>query len=197
MEGTNSAQQPGPQSITICLREVNEGQPGAEERLYELVYHHLHKMAGQKMRRERPSHTLQATALANEAYIRLVRAIRSTPWQNRNHFYATCALAMRNILIDHARKVRIETIHIDLMPGLVFDKQRSEWLMAFDESLNRLTRFDPRGAKIVELSYFMGLNQEEMAELFEVSTRTVKRDLAACLRWIRRDMTGTTQGNIA
>lgn len=191
MEGTNPAEQSEPKSITICLREVNRGGPGAEERLFDLVYNHLRKMAGQKIRGERPGHTLQATALANEAYTRLVRTIHNTPWKNRNHFYATCARAMRNILIDHARKVKIETIDIDLMPGIAFSCQRSEWLMSFDESLNRLASFDPRGAQIVEMTYFMGMTGSEVAELLQVSVKTVRRDLASCTMWIGRDIGST------
>jgi RNA polymerase sigma-70 factor (ECF subfamily) len=175
-------------SVTICLKEVNQGRPGAEERLLSLVYDRLRDLAGHRMRRERPEHTLQPTALANEAYIRLLRAIRETPWKDRSHFYATCAVAMRNILIDYARKRRVEGIDIELMPGIAFTSQRSDWLIAFDESLDRLAKFDPRGAQIVELTYFTGLTHKETAELFHISTRTVKRDLSSCMMWIGRDM---------
>jgi RNA polymerase sigma factor (TIGR02999 family) len=175
-------------SVTICLKEVNEGRPGAEDRLLSLVYDRLRHLAGHKMRRERPEHTLQPTALANEAYIRLLRAIRETPWKDRSHFYATCAMTMRNILIDYARKRRMERVDIELVPGVAFTQQRSDWLIAFDESLDRLARFDARGAQIVQLTYFTGLTHKETAELLKLSTRTVKRDLSFCLMWIRRDM---------
>ena len=175
-------------SVTICLKDVHEGRAGAEERLFALVYDRLRDLAGQRMRCERPAHTLQPTALANEAYIRLLRAVRETPWKDRSHFYATCAVAMRNILIDYARKRRGQRIDIELMPGIAFTLQRSEWLMSFDNSLTRLASFDPRGAQIVQLTYFVGLTHRETADLFHISTRTVKRDLASCMMWIGRDM---------
>jgi RNA polymerase sigma factor (TIGR02999 family) len=176
------------EGITVCLGDVSQGRPGAEERLFGMVYNHLRRMAGQRMRGERPGHTLEATALANEVYMRLVRTIRTTPWKDRSHFYATCALTMRNILIDHARKGKIEKVDIDLMPGVALTHQRSEWLMSFDETVSRLALFDPRGARIVELAFFMGLTHKEMADLLGVSTRTVRRDLDSCMLWIGREM---------
>jgi RNA polymerase sigma-70 factor, ECF subfamily len=188
MEAVRGAEHGEPENITLFLRQVYEGRPGAEERLFELVYDHLRKLAAQKMRRERPEHTLQATALANEAYTRLVRAIRNTPWKDRSHFYATCAITMRNILIDYARKGRMEKVDLELMPGVVFSRQRSEWLISFDESLNRLAAFDQRGAQIVEMTFLVGLTHKEVAELLRISTRTVRRDLASCMMWISRNM---------
>jgi RNA polymerase sigma factor (TIGR02999 family) len=177
-----------PEGITICLREVHDGRPGAEDRLFDLVYNQLRRMAGQKMRGERPDHTLQATALANETYTRLVNSIRATPWKDRGHFYSTCALIMRHILIDHARKGRMERVDIDLMPGVALTRQRSEWLMSFDESLSRLALIDPRGARIVEMTYFVGFNRKDVAEALQISTKTVQRDLDSCMRWISREM---------
>jgi DNA-directed RNA polymerase specialized sigma24 family protein len=100
---------------------------------------------------------------------------------------------MRHILIDHARKSRMEKIDIELMPGVALTRQRSEWLMAFDESLHRLAAFDRRGAKIVELTYFVGLNRKDLAELFQISVKTVQRDLDSCMRWITREMGVTNE----
>jgi RNA polymerase sigma factor (TIGR02999 family) len=178
--------------VTVCLQQVNEGQPGAEERLFGMVYNHLRRMAGQRMRREQAGHSLQATALANEVYIRIVRLLREGKLNDRNHLYAVCAQTMRNILIDHARKGKMEKVDIDLMPGVALTRQRAEWLMDFDESLERLSQFDPRGAKIVELAFFAGLSQLEIAEATGVSTRTIRRDLDSCMLWIRRNMTDKT-----
>jgi RNA polymerase sigma factor (sigma-70 family) len=95
---------------------------------------------------------------------------------------------MRRILIDHARKAKIEKIEIEFMPGLAISQQRSEWLMALDVSLSRLADFDPRGARIVEMTFFVGLTQSEVAEVLDISTRTVRRDLASCILWISKDM---------
>ena len=177
-----------PGQITVCLKQVHEGDAGAEERLFNMVYDQLRRLARQKMSRERPGHILQPTALANETYTRLIRTVRNTPWNDRHHFFSSCATAMRNILVDHARKGRMEQVDIELMPGIALTRQRSEWLMAFDESLSRLATFDPRGAQIVNLTYFVGLSHQEVADLFQISTRTVKRDLESCLRWIRGHM---------
>lgn len=178
----------GSEPITVCLHQVSAGVPGAEERLFALVYQQLRKMAGLRMTRERSDHTLQATALANETYLRLIRTIRCTSWKDRAHFYASCALAMRNILIDHARRGKMQKVEIDLMPGIALSYQRSAWLIAFDEALSRLAAFDPRGARAIELTYFIGLTRDEVAEVVGVNKRTVQRDLDSGMRWIRREL---------
>lgn len=178
------------QHVTRYLRELQDRVPGAEDRLLQLVYERLRKMAGYRMRMERRDHTLQATALVNEVCLRLIRAAGSVEWRDSDHFYATCARMMRNILIDYARKKKVAGIEVELLPGVALTLQRSEWLISLDESLERLSRFDPRGAKIVELKVILGMTEAEIAESLKISVRTVKRDFSACRAWVRADMSG-------
>ncbi len=178
------------QNVTRCLRELRDRIPGAEDRLIQLVYERLRKMAGNRMRMERRDHTLQATALVNEVCLRLMRAAGTIDWRDSDHFYATCARMMRNILIDYARKKKAAGVEVELLPGVALTLQRSEYLIAFDESLDRLARFDARGAKIIELKVILGMTEAEIAESLGVSVRTVKRDFSACRAWIRADMSG-------
>ena len=177
-------------SITRCLRQVQLGQTGAEDRLLELVYAHLRRMAGQRMRRERTDHTLQPTALANEVYLRLVRSVKDVEWKDSDHFYATCGRVMRNVLVDYARRRKYEKVDIEFFPGVAITEQRSEELLALDQCLDRLAEVDPRGARVVELMSFEGLTQNEVAEALEISERTVKRDYTACRAWLRAEMAG-------
>ena len=177
-----------PQSLTHCLRAVRAGQPGAEERLFESIYGQLRRMAGQRMRRERPNHTLQPTALANEVVLRIIRTARTVEWKDSAHFYASCAQTMRHILIDHARKTKAHGAKIELFPGIAITPEKSEELLAMDVALEKLARLDPRAAQVIELIVFPGLTQEETAEALDVSVRTVKRDYAAGLAFLRRDM---------
>jgi RNA polymerase sigma-70 factor, ECF subfamily len=174
-----------PEGITRCLKQVQLGEQGAEERLLTLVYNQLRKMAGQRMRKERIDHTLQPTALANEVWIKLIRTARDTPWIDSNHFYATCGRIMRNLLVDSARKRKFEKVDVELVPGIAITEQRSEELLALDAAFERLAKFDPRGAQIVELIAIVGLTQQETAQVLGISDRTVKRDYAACRMWLR------------
>lgn len=176
-------------SLTVCLRAVRARQPGAEERLFEIVYGQLRRMAGQRMRRERPDHTLQPTALANEVVLRLIHAARSVDWKDSAHFYATCAQTMRHILIDHARKNKYLKGKVELFPGIAISERKSEELLAMDDSLAKLARLDPRGAQVIEMTVFLGLTRKEAAETLGVNERTIKRDYAACLAFLRKDMT--------
>jgi RNA polymerase sigma-70 factor, ECF subfamily len=190
MSSTDALPEKNDERVTRCLDEVRKRIPGAEDRLMSLVYERLRKMAGYRMRQERPGHTLQATALANEVCVRLIRAAGSMEWRDSNHFYATCARMMRNILIDHARRKKNDGIEVELLPGIALTLQRSEWLVSFDESLDRLSRLDARGAKIIELKAILGLTEAEIAVALDIGERTVKRDLAACRAWLRADMNG-------
>lgn len=174
-----------PEGITRCLKKIQLGEEGAEERLLTLVYNQLRKMAGQRMRKERIDHTLQPTALANEVWIKLIRTARGTAWIDSNHFYATCGRIMRNLLVDSARKRKYEKVDVELVPGVAITEQRSEELLALDEAFERLARFDPRGARVVELIAILGLTQQETAEVLGISDRTVKRDYTACRMWLR------------
>jgi len=178
------------ESVTRCLLEVRGGREGAEDHLLELVYKQLRKMAGIRMAKERKDHTLQATALANEVALKLIRCAREVEWEDSAHFYKTCSLMMRNILVDHARR-KVQGLKVeDLLPGVAITKQISDEVLALDQSLKRLEQFDPRGAKVVELTQILGLRQEEVAIHLNYSLRTVKRDLRACLNWLRADMNG-------
>jgi RNA polymerase sigma-70 factor, ECF subfamily len=174
-----------PEGITRCLKQVQLGEAGAEERLLILVYNQLRKMAGQRMRKERIDHTLQPTALANEVWIKLIRTARGTAWIDTNHFYATCGRIMRNLLVDSARKRKYEKVDVELVPGVAITEQRSEELLALDAAFERLAKFDPRGARVVELIAIVGLTQEETAQVLGISDRTVKRDYTACRMWLR------------
>jgi RNA polymerase sigma factor (TIGR02999 family) len=173
------------EGITRCLKRVEGGEAGVEERLLTLVYNQLRKMAGQRMRKERIDHTLQPTALANEVWLKLIRTARDTPWIDSNHFYATCGRIMRNILVDAARRRKFEKVDVELVPGVAITEQRSEELLALDVAFERLAKFDPRGAKVVELIAIVGLTQQETAQVLGISDRTVKRDYAACRMWLR------------
>jgi RNA polymerase sigma factor (TIGR02999 family) len=184
-------------SITRCLRQVQLGQSGAEERLLNLVYGHLRKMAGQRMRRERSDHTLQPTALANEVYLRLVNTVKNIEWKDSDHFYATCGRVMRNILVDYARRRKYEKVDLEFVPGVAITEQRSAELLALDQGLDRLAELDPRGARVVELMSFAGLTQIEVAEALGISERTVKRDYLACRTWLRAEMAGAHNGRAA
>jgi RNA polymerase sigma factor (TIGR02999 family) len=140
------------------------------------------------MRRERDDHTLQPTALANEVWLRLIQTARCVEWQDSEHFYATCGRIMRNILIDYARRRKMERVDLEMAPGIVINEHRSEELIALDAALDRLARFDPRGAKVVELISFGGLTYKEVAGALGISDRTVKRDYAACRAWLRHEL---------
>lgn len=195
--GTNQALAHAPQSdsdLTRCLHQLQGGAPGAEARLLELVYDRLRSMAAIKMKTERGNHTLQATALANETYIRLRNRFVKIDWRNSEHFYGQCSRTMRNILIDHARHRRLELEHradvpdFDLLPELAMTDARSEELLAFDLSLDRLASFDPRGAQVIEMTQILGISREEVAAATNRSVTTVKRDISACMRWLKTDM---------
>lgn len=176
------------EEISTCLREIHLGRPGAEARLLDRVYDHLRTMAGQRMRRERDDHTLQPTALANEAWLRLIQMARRADWAGNRHFYATCGRIMRNILIDYARRRKIEKVDLEMAPGIAINGRRSEELLELDAALDRLAGFDSRGAKVVELIFFGGLTYKEVAAVLKVSERTVKRDFAACRAWLRCEL---------
>src|SRR5271157_852623 len=169
-----------PGEITQLLADIRAGDSGAESRLASLVYDELHRMAARYMNRERPGHTLQATILVHDAYLRLVNQEDQT-WQNRSHFFSVAAQLMRRILIDHARSRDAEKrggprekLRLDDIP--VAAEYRCEELIELDDALNRLSQWDPRLGKIVELRFFGGLTEEEIGEMLGISVRTVKRD---------------------
>jgi RNA polymerase sigma-70 factor, ECF subfamily len=181
-----------PKSITQLLIEWRDGDETALNRLIPLVYEELHRLAHHYMRRERPGHTLQTTALVNEAYIRLVDH-KGMRWQNRAHFYAVAAQAMRRILVDYARsrdcaKRGGGAIRVELEEATTVVQRQASDLVALDVALSELAALDPRKSQIVEMRYFGGMSVEEMAEVLRVSPVTVMRDWSTAKAWLLRAM---------
>ena len=181
---------PSRQAVTQLLGDWSRGDAGALERLIPLVQPELHRLAHHYMSRERAGHTLQTTALINEAYLRLVD--NSKPlWQNRNHFVAAAAQLMRRIMVDHARE-RLSlkrgggAVRVTLDETAWVTDTRSEELLALDEALESLAALDPRKSQIVELRYFGGLTAEETAEFLSLSLRTVEREWNMAKAWLYR-----------
>lgn len=169
---------PSPRSITQLLIEWRNGDESALDELMPLVHSKLHRMARNYMRGEQPGHTLQATALINELYLRLVDH-KGMRWQNRAHFYAVASQAMRRILVDYARRHRAQKrqaalVDLDQAASIVA-KERTD-LMALDEALIELERIDPRKSQVVVMKYFGGMTDDETAEALAISTATVGRE---------------------
>jgi RNA polymerase sigma-70 factor, ECF subfamily len=187
-------------NVTLLLARLTQGDQQAADRLIPLVYKELRQIAARHMGYERPGHTLQATALVHEAYLKLVEA-PSPDWQNRAHFFAVSAQVMRHILVDHARarardKRGGAQSNLPLEEGLVFAPERSSDLVEIDAALQMLAEFDPRQAKIVELRFFGGLTVDETAAVLDISPKTVKRDWSIAKAWLRRELQ-RTHGNLA
>lgn len=182
------------EQITTLLHEWGEGKREALDELFPLVYDELHKRARQYLRRERPDHTLQTTALINEAYLKLIDQ-RAVNWQDRSHFFAIAAQMMRRILVDHARtkhrdkrggkdvKISLEEI------GFVVSNEINVDLIALDDALKRLEAIDEQQTRVVELRYFSGLSLEETAEALHISRATAARDWAMAKAWLHRELT--------
>jgi RNA polymerase sigma-70 factor, ECF subfamily len=178
--------------VTVLLSALSRGDRDAASKLIPVVYGELRRLAGSYMRRERQDHTLQATALVHEAYLKLVEQ-RSVNWQGRAHFYGVAAQLMRRILIDHARahlrqKRGGEQKKVSLDEAYIFSEQQSAELLAVDEALERLARLDARQARVVELRFFGGLSVEEAAEVLGVSPKTIKRDWSVAKTWLYADL---------
>jgi RNA polymerase sigma factor (TIGR02999 family) len=183
---------PSPQDVTQLLLAWSEGDQDALAKLMPLVYAELHRLAKHYMRSERPGHTLQTTALANEAYIRLIDA-RQVRWQNRAHFFAVSARLIRQILVDFARKRRYkkrggEVRHISLDEALAIGQHRDDDLTSLDDALRALGEIDARKSQVVELRFFGGLSVDETAEVLQVSPETVRRDWRLAKAWLRRHL---------
>ena len=179
------------QEVTLLLSALTNGEDGAASKLIPVVYDELRRLAGSYMRKERVDHTLQATALVHEAFLKLVEQ-RSVNWQSRAHFFGVSAQLMRRILIDHARghtrqKRGGEQKKVSLDEAFVFSEQADE-LLAVDESLNLLAKIDPRQARVVELRFFGGLSVEEAAEVLGISPKTIKRDWSIAKAWLYADL---------
>ncbi len=179
--------------ITQMLREWSDGKQEALDKLLPLVYKELHRQAARFLRKERPGHTLQTTALINEAYLKLVDR-RDVEWESRTHFFAVAAQAMRWILVDYAKAKHREkrggdNIKLSLDEVmLVAAEEKGVDLIALDEALDKLAKLDEQQARIVELKYFSGLSLEETADALDVSRATVARDWEAARAWLHREL---------
>ena len=178
--------------VTMLLKELSSGNQDVLAELIPLVYDELRRLAAYHLRRERGNHTLQATALVHEAYLRLVDQ-RHVDWKNRSHFFGVAAHLMRRILLMHARRVHAakrggSAQRISLDEGVVFTREHSPELVVLEELLTRLAALDPQQARIVELRFFGGLSVEETADLLGISSATVKRDWAMAKAWLAREM---------
>jgi RNA polymerase sigma-70 factor (ECF subfamily) len=184
------------QEVTQLLGDWSGGDEGALEKLIPLVQPELHRLAHHYMSRERAGHTLQTTALLNEAYLQLTDKTQPQ-WQNRTHFMAVAAQLMRRIMVDHARarhalKRGAGAIRVTLDEAALVTEERAEELLALDEALEKLAEFDRRRCEIVEMRYFGGLTVEEIAEVLKVHPNTVMRDWKAAKAWLYAEL--TTEG---
>jgi RNA polymerase sigma factor (TIGR02999 family) len=182
-----------PQEVTQLLADWGRGDKSAFDKLFPLVQDELRRIARRQMSHERPGHTLQATALVNEAYLKLA-SHEGFAWQNRAHFYAVCAQVMRHILIDHARAHARDkrgggTIHVSLEEVAVISEEQVDEYLALDEALCFLESVDPQKGKIVELRYFGGLSVDETAEVLDISPRTVRREWQRSRAWLYKMIT--------
>ncbi len=184
--------EPAPEIITDLLLELGQGDEAALSRLIPQVYDELHRLAQNRMRSERPGHTLQPTALVNEVYLRLA-AQKRTRWRNRAQFFAIAARLMRRILVDHARGRRSkkrQVSRITFEEGEVAAPESSADVIALDEALRRLAGIDSRKSRVVELRIFGGLTIEDTAEVLGVSIGTVINDYRTARAWLRRELEG-------
>ncbi|HTL79043.1 MAG TPA: sigma-70 family RNA polymerase sigma factor [Candidatus Babeliales bacterium] len=184
------------QRVTDLLARWSKGDDAALAELTPLIYDELRRLAHRQMGAERPGHTLQTTALVNEAYLRL--ADQTDPrWQNRAHFFAVAARAMRRILVSYARSQRAEkrgggALKVELNEIALVSSEESKEIIDLHEALERLATFDSRKAQVVELKYFGGLNYEEMAEALKISPITVRRDWRFAKAWLYAELQNAT-----
>jgi RNA polymerase sigma factor (TIGR02999 family) len=185
---------PNQHEITELLEQWSDGNQTALDKLYPLVYEELGRLARSYMKREPKGHTLQTTALINEAYVRIVDQ-KSVHWQNRSHFFAISAQIMRRILVDYARRY----LHakrgggarrVSLDEAMIVAAERSEEVLMLDEALSNLARMDPRRCQVVELRYFAGLNNQEIASVLHISENTVMRDWNLARAWLYQQLGG-------
>ncbi|MCC7236173.1 MAG: sigma-70 family RNA polymerase sigma factor [Bryobacterales bacterium] len=184
--------------VTRLLRNWSGGDENALDQLTPVVYDELRRLAASYMRRERQDHTLQSTALVNEAYLKLVDQ-KNVVWQNRAHFFGIAAQMIRRILVDHARAHKAEkrgggagVLSLDEAIGV--PEKRDVEILALNDALTRLTEMDPKQGRIVELRFFTGLSIEETAEVVGVSPATVKREWAAARAWLFREISRKPEG---
>ena len=181
---------PAPEEVSQLLQDWSNGDQAALDKVMPIVYQDLHRLAHHYMRKERPGHTLQTTALVNEAYLRLAD-YKKMRWQSRSHFFAVAAQVMRRILVEQARSKNFAkrgggAQRISLDETAIVSAGRSEEVIAVDEALTDLESWDPRKGKIVELRFFGGLSIEETAEVLRVSPTTVQREWRSAKAWLYR-----------
>lgn len=180
-----------PGTVTELLVAYSSGDEQAMDKLFPLVYAELRRLANSYLKRERPSHTLQPTALVHEAYLRLVD--QEIPWQNRSHFFGIAARTMRQILVDHARHHLAEKRgagqgNLPLDEAIDLSDERAVELIALDEALKALATIDPQKCRLVELRFFAGLSIEETAQILGVSVQTVVRQWRTTKAWLQREL---------
>lgn len=182
---------PSPLEVTQLLADWAKGDKSAFDRLLPLIHAELRQIARRQMSQERPGHTLQATALVNEAYLKLAGQQQGFEFQNRAHFFAACAQVMRHILIDHARAHARDkrgggAIQVSLNEVAAIAADQAQQFLALEDALRFLERVDPRKSRIVELRYFGGLTIEETAEVLDISPRTARREWQRAKAWLYR-----------
>ena len=182
------------QQVTALLSAWRDGNPAAQDRLFQLIYKDLHRVAARYMGQEAPGHTLQTTALVHEAYIRLID-IERVHWQDRAHFLAVAARVMRRILVDSARARRYQkrgggAPMISLDESILVAGDHGSDLVALDDALSALAVMDERKSRVVELRFFAGLSLEETAHVLDVSVGTVRRDWSLAQAWLFRELGG-------
>ena len=181
----------GAGDVTQLLKAMHAGDPSAAQNLLPLVYAELHRLASAYMRRERPDHTLQATALINEAYLRL--AGEDIDWDSRAHFIGLAAHVMRQVLVDHARAHAAQRRagglqRVEITDDLAISPERLDEVAFIDEALTRLAAINPRQARVVEMRYFGGLSVEQIARILGIAPRSVKRDWSLARIWLFREL---------
>lgn len=187
-----------PAPITTILAEIASGDRRREPQLLDAVYQELHRLAAGYMRRERGNHTLRASALINEAYVRLFGG-EAVQWASRGHFYVTAAQVMRRILIDHARSRAADkrggegALQVELTDMVANDGGRPDYFLELDSALEKLEALDPRLLQVVQLRFFTGLTVEETAEALQISAKTVKRDWSLARVWLEKELAGSTR----
>jgi len=185
--------------VSGLLRAWSDGDRAALDRLTPIVYEELRRLARRYMRGERPGHSLQTTALVNEAYMRLID-YKSMQWQNRAHFFAVSSQLMRRILVDHARRHNLKRggglQHVSIEDTAEVGADRAADLVALDDALDALARIDHRKVQVVEMRFFGGLSVEETAEVLKVSPITVMRDWSTAKAWLYRELTGEATGGL-
>ena len=193
----NSVEQGPPSQVSLLLQEWRSGDRKALDSLLPLVYKELRRVAHFQLLSERPNHTLQSTALVNEAYLRLI-GLKPPQWESRTHFFAVAAQLMRQILVDYARRRRAakrgdSAARISLDDSRLIDRGKDVDVVALDNALKALAKVDARQSRIVELRFFAGLSLQEISQVMEISPATVQRDWTAARAWLHREISGKSR----